>query len=359
MRKLIVFTNVLLEYRMPVYNMLCNYFDVTVAHWGKELVNSTNVKFKQIRLTHRNLMGFIFFNENIRNIAKEYDAVIALSDLHIVPFWLLGFKKKRKFSLTYWGIGVSASYDKMFDEDRKLDKIRFYLMNKADSLVFYSDYPIKRYVEDGGVDRNKLFVANNTVKINERITTVIEEKKYFLFVGTLYKAKKIFDLLDAYKKAKDRVCDLYPLIIIGDGEEFENVKKWISENGLKDKIMLKGAIYSQNELKEYYKGAIACLSPAQAGLTVLNSMAYGVPFITSKNAITGGEIFNISSGVNGIIYEGGTEILSNIITDISKDKKKIYTMGQEAQKYYFSNRTMKIMVDGVKDSIDYALLNKK
>lgn len=355
-KKLISFTNVILEYRLPVYNKLTDYFDVTVAHWG-ERVDSEKAKFRQLTLTPKKRKSFVFFEESISTIAKEYDAVIALGDMHIIPFLRLGFLKNRNFSLTYWGIGVSASYNKKFDEDRKLDKIRFYLMNKADSLVFYSNYPIRRYVEDGGVDRNKLFVANNTVEIDERIRTVIEEKKYFLFVGTLYKAKKIYDLLEAYKEAKNKNIYLYPLFIIGDGEEFGNIKKWILKNGLEDKITLKGAIYSQSKLKEYYRGAIACLSPGQAGLTVLNSMAYGVPFITERNAITGGEIFNINNGVNGIVYEKGK--LVDIISNISKDKEKIYNMGQEAQKHYFNNRTMGMMVDGLKDAINYALLNRK
>src|SRR5690554_3103216 len=123
--RILFLTNVILEYRIPVYNLLSEYFDVTVAHHGK-LIND-EVKFKQILLTRKNIGPFISFKENISQLAKQYDAVIALGDLHYIPFFKLGFLRNRQFALSYWSIGVSASYKKRFDEDRKLDRIRFSL----------------------------------------------------------------------------------------------------------------------------------------------------------------------------------------------------------------------------------------
>ncbi len=77
--------NVLLEYRIPVYNQLFAYFDVTVAHHGK-LVNSDKAKFKQIQLNPKKIGPFISFKENISELAKQYDTVIALGDLHFFLF---------------------------------------------------------------------------------------------------------------------------------------------------------------------------------------------------------------------------------------------------------------------------------
>lgn len=346
-------TNVILEYRIPVYNNLSDYFDVTIAHHGTPICDDI-VKFHQIILTPKKIGPFTIFKENIEQLAKQYDAVVALGDLHYLSFIKLGFLINRTFSLSYWSIGVSASNKKHFDQDRKLDWIRFKLMNNADSIIFYTSYPISRYVKDGNVDENKLFVANNTVEVTERIEIPLV-KNHFLFVGTLYKAKKIFDLLEAYKDAYSKNNHIKPLIIIGDGEEFKNIVDWIENNNLDSKITLTGAIFNQNELKRYYINAIACISPGQAGLTVLNSMAYGVPFITTKNAITGGEIFNITNQVNGIIYDNNSSVLTNLIIEFSSNNEKIYDLSSNAQDYYFSKRTMKIMVDGIINAINYAL----
>lgn len=352
-KKLLILTNCIPEYRISVYNLLAESFELTVGHYGKEII-SVGLKFKQIILIPKKCGPFITLKKNVSKIALNYDAVIAMGDLHVLPYMKLGFSKRRPFSLTYWTIGVSAFYNKRFDEDRRFDKIRFRLMNNADSLVFYSDYPISRYTEDGKIKRDKLFVANNTVEIAQKII-IPSFKKYFLFVGTLYKAKGIFELLEAYREAEITNNAIQPLIIIGEGPELLNIERWIIEQDLSDKIVLKGAIFDQNILAEIYRDAIACISPGQAGLTVLNAMAYGVPFVTTQNAITGGEIFNIINGINGIIYQGKSEQLCQILLEFSCNQNKVYSLSVNAQEYYFKNRTVSIMVQGLKDAINYAL----
>lgn len=139
---------------------------MTIAYFGKSASNQ-NDDFKVIKLNAKRLSYFILFEENITKLASNYDAVIAWNNLRTLQYIKLGFLKNRKFALTYWNIGVSASYNKEFDKDRRFEKIQFWMWNKADSLVLhYTDYPIKRYVEDGGF-KEKL-VANNTVEIKEK-----------------------------------------------------------------------------------------------------------------------------------------------------------------------------------------------
>jgi len=350
--KVLSLTNSILEYRIPVYNLLAESYDLTVAHYGKK-IDQDRIKFKQIILTKSKRGPFVIIKENVRKIASQFDAVISEGDLHILSFLKLAFIRNRKFSLSFWSIGVSASYKKHFDQDRRLDRLRFYLMNKAESIVFYTDYPINRYVNDGGVSPDKLFVANNTVEVNHKYE-VPKVKRHFLFVGTLYKEKKILDLLEAYLIAYKQNSSIQPLILIGDGDDRKNIENWIQEHCLKAKIILKGAIFNQDILRENYLDAIACISPGQAGLTVLNSMAYGVPFVTTENAITGGEIFNIKNNVNGIIYNEDVSKLSEILTDLSKDSEKTYNLSVNSQEYYFSKRTMVIMVKGLSDALMFA-----
>jgi hypothetical protein len=351
-KKLLLLTNEVPNYRIPVYNHLALKYELTVAHFGK-LVEDNELNFKQLILNRYNIGSLVIFKESIYKIAKNFDIVLANGDLHIIPYMLLGLRLNRKFSLTYWGGDVSFSYNKHYDEDRRFDKVRFFLMNRADSLVFYCSYPINRYVVDGRINRNKLFVAPNTVSINNKIS-IPPIKKHFLFVGTLYKAKKIYELLYAYLESFKLNKDLQQLIIIGDGDESENIKIWIKNNFLTNKIILKGAIYENILLELIFSEAICCISPGQAGLSVLSSLAYGVPFVTSKNALTGGEIFNIIDNYNGILYDGSVMELSKIINQLSVNQTKVYELSNNAQNYYFENTTINHMVAGLCDSIEYA-----
>ncbi|GHT33574.1 glycosyl transferase [Bacteroidia bacterium] len=343
-----------MHYGIPVNNLLVQNYDLTLAHYGEKLIGD-DILFKQIILTPKKIGPFIYFKENIYKLCQKFDAVIVLSDLHILPYITLGLFSKRKFALTYYGIGVSASYNKKFDIDKRSDLIRFNLMKRADSNVFYSEYPIQRYV-DAGIKRDSLFVAHNTIQITDKIE-ISHNKESFLFVGTLYKEKKIYDLLNAYYITYKKDKNLKSLIIIGNGTEKSNIEKWISESGIAHKIFLKGAIYDSTLLKSFYSDAIACISPGQAGLSVLSCFAYGVPFITTFDAITGGELFNIKNGVNGYLYSGEVSELADILILLNNDKEKVYELSKNAQEYYFNNRTLDMMVKGLSDAVNYALFN--
>ena len=250
-------------------------------------------------------------------------------------------------------MGVSASYNKGYDEEKGCDKIRKFFYSKADALAFYTEYPIKKY-SAMGIPEEKMFEAPNTVAVSPIKDRV--NKNSIIFMGTLYKEKGIQLLLDAYKNLKNEYS-LPTLNIVGGGPDFNDIKQWIESNNMQDLIQLKGAIYNIDEKAKYFAEALACISPKQAGLTVLESMGYGVPFITTKDAITGGELFNVHNNIDGIIMNDENE-LESIIKDISLNQEKYISMGLLAQKFYNENRTPQHMADGLWYAIQYTI-NKK
>jgi glycosyltransferase involved in cell wall biosynthesis len=148
--------------------------------------------------------------------------------------------------------------------------------------------------------------------------------------------------------------DIPKLIFIGDGDQRNFINKIIMESKLENQVQLLGSIYDEDILASYISNAYMCLSPDQAGLSVLKVMGYGVPFVTSKNAITGGEIFNIQNNINGILFDDFSE-LKNIILDCAENPNKYIRMGIKAKEYYDNNRTIDKMVKGFVDAIEYVL----
>ena len=55
---------------------------------------------------------------------------------------------------------------------------------------------------------------------------------------------------------------------------------------------------------------------------MLKSMRYGVPYVTSKNAIMGGEIFNIHHGVDAMLMDNFSEF-ANILVKLFEIKRSI------------------------------------
>jgi hypothetical protein len=103
----------------------------------------------------------------------------------------------------------------------------------------------------------------------------------------------------------------------------------VIENGLAESVIFHGAIYDEKELSVHFKNALLCISPHQAGLSVAKSMGYGVPFVTYKEAITGGERYHITDGVNGILYENDADLV-DIIINASNGSDQYVEMGKMA-----------------------------
>ena len=83
-------------------------------------------------------------------------------------------------------------------------------------------------------------------------------------------------------------------------------------------------------------------------------MGYGVPFVSTENAITGGELLNVHNGIDGVIMESEKELV-DVVSDISKNPEKYIEMGERAMDFYDNNRTPKHMAQGFWDAIQYVM----
>lgn len=346
--KVLILYNKIFHYRVPIWNILAERCDLTVTYSFGDIPEDMGIQFKVMFLPIKKVGPFWWHKDNIRKLSSQYDAVIAYGNISWLKFAFLPWFNRTP--VIYHTLGVSAAYDKGFDEHHEWDKIRAFFYNKANALAFYTQYPINKYAKMG-IKREKMFEAANTVAVEP----VGEEvnKDSIIVIGTLYRAKGLQLLLDAYKELKD-TCRLPLLNIIGKGPDYDSIKEWIEEQGMQDKIILRGAIFDITEKAKYFARALACVSPKQAGLTVLESMGYGVPFVTTRNTITGGELFNVHNGEDGVVLDDESQLTSTI-RDIAENPDKYVLMGRKAQKFYNENRTPRHMADGLWDSVQYAM----
>ena len=350
MRKVLIIQNTISHYRVPVYNRIAKAFEVTVMFsYGEEPVGA---EFKTVKIETHKLWKFIVHNMSLNRICKEYDAVVMMMAPNWISMTKLLFIPFRTYKVLTWGIGVPASYSVHYDDKKKSSFGLNLMVKRSDAVIFYSDYPYKKY-EKMGIPKKKMFVAHNTVDVlNSELSS--DQKDIYLFVGTLYRAKGIQVLLDAYKQALTVNKQIPRLFVVGGGSEFEDIQKWLRTAGMQKNVELTGPIYDELELSKYFRRALLCISPNQAGLSVQKSMGYGVPFVTRKDAFTGGEIFDIASGDNGVLYEKDSE-LSGILLDAANNPTKYHEMGIRAKEFYNANRTIDIMAQGAIDAVSFAL----
>ena len=353
--KVLILQGIISEYRVPIYNIISKEVDLTLGYMDENRATSPqNYKLEKIKFIK---LKSIYINGlSLLKLCNKYDVIIFSSDLHYISFCLLPFIN-RKFKVIPWTVGIRASYTRKFDLKRGktfLDFVYLSILNKSDACIFYIKEILTFWGES--IKQKKIFIANNTVAINSGFKVGSNDKKSIVFIGTLYKEKKIYELITCYIKAKNKIDSekFYKLEIIGNGVEFEGIQSMIKKYDLGDSIILHGSIFDEVKISEIFKRAIICVSPNQAGLSVLKSMGYGVPFITREDAITGGERYNIKNNYNGIFYNKKNE-LTEIIINSFLQKDVFLKMGINASEYYHRKATPQIMAKGVLNAIKYVL----
>lgn len=347
-------SEVLSSYNVPIYEMINKEVDFTFAYTFKK--EEDNPGFKTLKMSYYKIGPFILY-KRLHFLIRNYDVVIISTHFKLINLIVLPFLPHKK-KIVSWSIGRYITYNIKYSLEEKpsfKDRILISIHQKSDACIVYMPQAIQYWEKYGKIDKQKYFVAHNTVKVADFSTMPpFEERNTILFIGTLYVQKGIGELLTAYSMAQKK-NDLIPkLVIIGKGPEEANVKDQLKNLSLEDSVDMVGAIYNEEELKKYFLKALLCISPKQAGLSVQKSLGYGTPFVTRHDAITGGEKFDIKDKYNGFLYSS-IEELAEIILKTKNDSSLLKKMSNHARNYYINEASPQNMVQGVLDAISYAL----
>lgn len=342
-KKILIEYNYILHYRKPLFNILSSYYDVTVLHSGEKSVLDCD-KYKEI-ITPVKKIGSFYYQQGILNeIRREYDIIIILFDIRWINSLICMPFHHKKAKTILWGAWITKNLI--------ANKIRIWLSNRVFANVFYTYASKKDFIDTGVINRN-LYVANNTFHVDERIRSFESlNKDSILFVGSLDRRKQNDILLKSFANIITQIPSNINLRIIGEGSELKNLKNIVEFLGLKNRVEFIGKITETKILKNYYKSAIVSVSFGQAGLSVLQSLGYGVPFLTKKNAISGGEIFNVKHGVSGILCEDSIDSLDIELSMLCNNIAYARKLGEQAWYYYGHYCTMENMAQGFIDAIE-------
>lgn len=355
--KVLYISDVLSSYNDPIYQIISKKVDFTYAWTTKSEVDKPS--YKTFQINHYKIGPFLI-HRGLRKIINQYDVVIFCPHLRFLRTALMPFFS-HKPKLISWDIGLHVSYNKKYDLTKGPDlKDRLFqsIQDHCDACIFYMPQPIEYWKKYSNLDERKYFVAHNTVKVaNFEKLPSMEDRDKFLFVGTLYQQKGLGELIEAYAKAKVHCDNLPKLYIIGKGPERDIIENLIHEKGLGEFVVMTGAIYDEEILKEYFLSSLLCISPKQAGLSVQKSLGYGVPFVTRPDSITGGERFDVIDRKTGFFFNT-VEELADILIMVSKKKSQIEKMSSFARNYYLTEASPEKMAQGALDAIKYVMIRK-
>lgn len=344
MKKILILQNKILHYRKSFYNELSNHYQITVLHSGPETVRE-NDSYNEIIANVYKIGPFYYQSKVLESIKGNYDTIIAMFDVRWISNMLAMRQVSPNKQFIWWGPWFTGRYF--------ADKMKVRIAYKSCKMIFYCNEARDTFI-NAGVFPEKLFVANNTIHVEKREECYKNPiKDSLVFVGTFDRRKQNELLIDCFKNIATNISDEIKLILIGSGEHRDELNDKVCHNSvLSERVIFPGKIIDPTRLLEYYKKAIASVSFGQAGLSVLQSLGYGVPFITKKDAISGGEITNIKDGITGILCENSTHSLEKALLNVCNNIEFARELGKNAYNYYSENCTIKNMVNGFIKAIE-------
>lgn len=243
-----------------------------------------------------------------------------------------------------------------------------YSLRRVDHIVAVSHSTANDTARFFGISKDKITVVyhgfKNMNNVPEKAFTL--PNKFFFFAGTMKERKNVLNIIKAFQIfLKNNPQSGHSLVLAGknEGKYFEDLKSYIIQNKLQEKVIFSGHL-NENEISFGYKRAEALVFPSiveGTGFPILEAMGVGTPVITSN-------IFGPAElGANGGAYlvdPYNAKEIADGMTKISTDKEfrnKLITNGlKQCSRFSWTNtgkETLEILeeVSGLRKKIKVAI----
>ena len=353
-RKMVLMTELISPYRIPVFNALASRDDVDVhvmflsetdpsqRQW---LIYKDEIHFSHQVLPswQRRIGGYhLLWNRGVSSSLGKFNPDVIVCGGYSYPaFWqAAAWSRRRKVPLVLWS------------ESTKRDRRRRHKwveLAKRKFISACSAYVVpgkasREYLEQLGVGGKLIFTAPNAVDI-DRFASLAETarahadeirrveglpERYFLYAGRITRQKGVFDLLEAYARLSQERRSRVGLVFVGDGSARSGMMKRAKElDG--GRVIFPGFVQRDN-LAKYYALAEALVLPTYSdpwGLVVNEAMASGLPIVVSKAAGCAQDL--VTHEWNGFVVRP-REIgrLSEFLGTLADDPELVRAMGQRS-----------------------------
>lgn len=268
-------------------------------------------------------------------------SVIIEFNLKIVSFYIVFFIRLLLNKKTYlWGHAWSKK-----GRESKIEYFRYVFKKMSAGFIAYT-LQQKQELEQQ-LPNKKIYAACNSIYSKNQMNPIYKSPDEILdviYVGRLVQDKKILFLVKAFHEKLHKLPSNAKLIIVGDGDQAEEIKNYVVANNLSNKIILKGAISDYKTLQELYATSLVSVSPGYVGLSITQSLGFGVPMLISKDEIHSPEIEAANIGFNSIYFEtDNVTDLINSFLQLFEEKESWIAKRDEISKNCRNNYSIEIM----------------
>lgn len=318
--KVVMIQRVVPHYRIPLFNEVYKILKSKNSEFkvicGKDIANTKlkNVESPPLYISI-SLKGNKLFADKIKlyynlfwRLVKEGPTLIITEGGANTINNIQVFLYSKLFHVPYilWDLGKFANLREQ--KNKTLEDLYFRLYKKivwnSKSIITYNNAGARYFNTVLNIPADKIHILHNTINekaifdaqmhpvINENFERFSENfKSILIFVGAVNHQKNL-NFLSILQKNLDSD---YAFLIVGEGE----YKKELQESMGKENTFFTGQVTNLDQLAYYYNKSKVFVLPGLGGLSINQSLAYGVPVLCSE--ADGSEYDLIIPGKTGYI----------------------------------------------------------
>ncbi|MEX0965807.1 MAG: glycosyltransferase family 4 protein [Bacteroidia bacterium] len=301
--KVLILQRIFSDYRKPVFDRLARRFDLKLLYSkNKSGIRQVSANYAEEVPAFHYLPKETTVFQNVLAVILKFRPKVIIHEIAlgaVSMYFSFILAKLLGIKFIFWGHGFDRT--KGFNPNSPGDKLRLFLMRKADAVILYGNQ--MQDVLKKHLPAEKLFVARNTIDTDRflRIKEELDERgreqvkaaigfrhRYNLvFIGRLLEEKRPEILLNLLIKLREQGVKDVAVHFIGDGPEKEAIEQLIIEKKLRGQVFLHGSIHDPVESGKFLYAADLMVMPGYLGLSVNHAFCFSCPVVSFRQGENG------------------------------------------------------------------------
>ncbi|SFU91746.1 glycosyltransferase family 4 protein [Pseudoduganella namucuonensis] len=292
--------------------------------------------------------------------ARDADLVIVMHENKILyNLWLMFWARPKR--LAFWGHGANLQSDR---PQGWKERFKRWTVKKADwwfaytelsaDLIAAAGFPVERTtVVENAVDTDEMIALCAQVgeaELAERRRQLnLGEGPVGLYLGSLYKEKRLGFLLESAQRIRERLPG-FQLLVVGAGPD----EALMAEAAARQPwIHVLGPLQGRDKCVAMLLADVM-LNPGLVGLGILDSFASGRPMFTTDCGLHSPEIAYLHSGENGVMTADGVAPFADAVTEVLRSPSELARLAggarASASRYTVDNMAQRLS-SGIGDAL--------
>ena len=235
-------------------------------------------------------IGKLLWQPCLRSVLRADLVVVEHANRHLLN-WVLVARRllRRSPRLGYWGHGANLQARR----PGAAEAVKSWSVRLPDWWFAYTAGSAERVVRRG-FPAARTTVVQNSQRTTPRPRGVLRQRYTAVYVGGLYRDKRVAFLLEIAAEAHRRCAD-FRLVVVGDGPDRPAVEAFAG-----DFVEYKGALFGAEKAAQLAAASVM-LMPGLVGLSVVDAFAAGTPVVTEASPFHSPEFEYLEDGLNAIV----------------------------------------------------------